>query len=94
MSDAKKISPIILSFFFFSLKAKLQVLMFEFCQIIRMNLQFHYKILLKLDSKSSLLLEYGCNFFKFLLPKNSLNIFLNSRKYSIYGYKKIQFLLT
>jgi len=48
--------------FYFALKAKLQVLKFEFCQItleeLRINLQLTVKFLFKLDSNSSLLLEY------------------------------------
>jgi len=52
--------------FFFELKAELQVLKFEFCQVKleyieqRINLQFTGKISPKLDSNSSLLLEYDC----------------------------------
>jgi len=52
-------------FFFFGLKAELQVFKLEFCQVKygleqRINLQLTGKISLKLDSNSSLLLEYGC----------------------------------
>jgi len=59
----KNISSVFVSFFF-ALKARLQVLKFEFCQIKLMvekppNLKLTDKILLKLDSISSLLLEYG-----------------------------------
>jgi len=52
--------------FFYELKAELQLLKFEFCQVKlrfleqRMNLQLTGKISSKLDSNSSLLLEYGC----------------------------------
>jgi len=51
-------------YLFFSLKAKLQELKFEFDQNKmgiepRINLQLTGKISLKLDSNSSLLLEYG-----------------------------------
>jgi len=54
-------------FFFFALKAIFQLLKFEFCQIklevkSRIALQITGKTLLKLDSNSSLLLEYGRKF--------------------------------
>jgi len=54
----------VLIFFFFALKVRLQILKFEFCQIMLgieqwINLQLTGKISLKSDFNSSLLLEYG-----------------------------------
>jgi len=60
-SDAKKLFVFIS--FCFALKAGFRVLKFEFCQIkyvrTKDKLAITVKILLKLDSNSSLLLEYG-----------------------------------
>jgi len=64
-SDAKNFCLCL--YLFYALKAKLQIVKFEFCQVklrveLRINLQLTGKMSLKLDSNSSLLLEYGCKY--------------------------------